>query len=47
MSEEQQKALQRDRARIGTLQDPQFSEALSVLKSEIAKQGEQAEARQQ
>lgn len=47
MSEEQQKALRRDRARIGTLQDPQFAEALSVLKSQIAKQGEQAEARQQ
>lgn len=46
MSEEQQKALQRDRARIGTLQDPQFSEALSVLRSEIAKEGAQAEARQ-
>ncbi|PSO48848.1 MAG: peptidase S41 [Cyanobacteria bacterium SW_9_44_58] len=47
MSEEQQKALQRDRAKIGTLQDPQFSEALSVLKSKIAKQGKPAQARQQ
>jgi len=46
MNEEQQKALQRDRARIGTLQDPQFAEALSVLKREIAKQGAQAEATQ-
>ena len=37
MSEAQQKELQRDRAKIGTLADPQFAEALSVLKQEIAK----------
>lgn len=42
MSEQEQKELQRDRAKIGTLQDPQFTEALSVLKKEIAKKGEQA-----
>jgi carboxyl-terminal processing protease len=38
MSETQQKELQRDRGKIGTLEDPQFAEALSVLKQEIAKQ---------
>ena len=44
MSEDQQKELQRDRAAIGTLDDPQFAEALSVLKQEIAKQETQMEA---
>ncbi|MDR9402193.1 MAG: S41 family peptidase [Halothece sp. Uz-M2-17] len=38
MSEAQQKDLQRDRGKIGTLDDPQFAKALSVLKQEIAKQ---------
>lgn len=38
ISEAEQKALQRDRTQIGTPADPQFSEALSVLKQEIAKQ---------
>ncbi|AFZ44124.1 C-terminal processing peptidase-2 [Halothece sp. PCC 7418] len=38
MSEAQQKELQRDRGKIGTLDDPQFAKALSVLKQEIAKQ---------
>jgi len=37
MSEAQQKELQRDRDKIGTLADPQFAKALSVLKQEIAK----------
>ena len=41
MSEEQQKELQRDRGLIGTLADPQFAEALSVLKTEIAQQDSQ------
>ncbi len=44
MSEDQQKELQRDRAAIGTLDDPQFAKALSVLKQEIAKQETQMEA---
>jgi len=38
MSEAQQKELQRDRGKIGTLDDPQFTQALSVLKQEIAQQ---------
>ena len=44
MSEDQQKELQRDRAAIGTLDDPQFAKALSVLQQEIAKQETQMEA---
>jgi len=43
ISEAEQKALQRDRTRIGTPADPQFSEALSVLKREIAKQSNSSE----
>ena len=46
MSEAQQKELQRDRAKIGTLDDPQFTEALSILKQEIAKQESQIGANQ-
>ncbi|PNW44009.1 UNVERIFIED_CONTAM: peptidase S41 [Euhalothece sp. KZN 001] len=43
ISEAEQKALQRDRTQIGTPADPQFSEALSVLKQEIAKQNNSSE----
>jgi carboxyl-terminal processing protease len=41
MSEEEQKELQRNRDNIGTLADPQFAKALSVLKTEIAQQDSQ------
>ena len=44
LDEEKQEALRRDRASLGTTKDPQFSEALSILKTEIAQQGQQAEA---
>ncbi len=44
IDEDKQEALRRDRASLGTTKDPQFSEALSILKTEIAQQGQQAEA---
>ncbi len=45
LSEEQQKELRRDRTQIGTLADPQFAKALSVLRTEIAQQNSQMGAR--
>ena len=44
IDEEKQEALRRDRASLGTTKDPQFAEALSVLQTEIAQQGQQAGA---
>ena len=45
LSETQQKELQRDRTQIGTLADPQFAKALSVLQTEIAQRESQVGAR--
>lgn len=47
IDEEKQDALRRDRASLGTSKDPQFSEALSILETEITQQGQQAEAKSQ
>lgn len=45
LSETQQKELQRDRTQIGTLADPQFAKALSVLQTEIAQRESQVGAK--
>lgn len=47
IDEEKQEALRRDRASLGTTKDPQFSDALSILETEITQQGQQAEAESQ
>ena len=45
LSEEQRDDLRKDRTKIGTLADPQFSKALEILTQEIAsKQGNQAQS---
>lgn len=43
LSEEQRKALQSDRQKIGTLDDPQFAKALEILYMEIAKENPESQ----
>jgi len=44
LSEEQKKALQGDRTKIGTSADPQYAKALETLKQQIAQRGNRAES---
>lgn len=44
VDEDQEEELRLNRDRLGTADDPQFSEALSILQTEISRQGQQAEA---
>ncbi|MFP4132692.1 MAG: carboxyl-terminal processing protease CtpC [Halothece sp.] len=44
VDEDKQEDLRLSRDSLGTSDDPQFSEALSILQTEISKQGQQAEA---
>ncbi len=39
LNDQQRKALQQDREKIGTMEDPQFAKAFEVLKQQIANQG--------